>query len=86
MLIRSQDGCGITNFKNVLALYIDDFFGNYSGYQIKIFVSACNSLVLGEYETEERCKEILADICEQYTRFLNFPGAEGNTVFQMPEE
>lgn len=77
-MILSQCRRKLINFKN-----IDTIAEN--SYTILAF-NGDQCTCLGEYKSEKRRKEIIVDICEQYTRFLNFPGAEGNAVFQMPKE
>lgn len=78
MLILSKDKRILINLENIDCLIEVERL-------IRVF-NGDSWTDIGRYDSQERCKEIIADICDQYTRFLNFPGAEGNAVFQMPEE
>lgn len=92
MIIVSQDKEIIINFDNVQAINVH--------YQNKKQVCAWfnvdedpnGSVVLGEYKTEERAKEVLQEIitayrdyrtaeCDGYTNVL-----QETAVFEMPEE
>ncbi len=81
MLIRSQDRKTLANMRNTGHIGVWDSAGG-----IVVAHGEGSNCILGEYATERRCEEIITDICEQYKNFINFPGAEGNAVFQMPEE
>ena len=95
MIIVNQNKCTIINFNNIQNIRIEPygthikskkiykiFAGNYEGYATE----------LGTYDTEERAKEVLAEIiksyrdyrtaeCDGYTNVL-----QETAVFNMPEE
>ena len=95
MIIVNQNKCTIVNFNNIQNIRIDPygthikskkiykiFAGNFEGYATE----------LGTYDTEERAKEVLAEIiksyrdyrtaeCDGYTNVL-----QETAVFDMPEE
>ena len=63
MIIVSQDKSKIVNFENVEKIYID----MNEEKKCRIFAEGHNIItILGEYETEERAKEILNDIETAY--------------------
>lgn len=71
MIIVSQDKSEIINFDKVQDIYV-------SGRYISLNFELNNNEVVGTYETEERAKEILADIYSKIN--------EGKTVYKMPKE
>ena len=91
MIIVSQDKTKIVNFDNLIQIYItqdEEETANFIRYE------SVDSLYedLGEYKTEERAKEVLAEIiksyrdyrtaeCDGYTNVL-----QETAVFDMPEE
>lgn len=63
MIIVSQDKSKIVNFENVEKIYIDINEER----KCRIFAEGHNIItILGEYETEERAKEILDEINKAY--------------------
>ena len=91
MIIVSQDKTKIVNFDNLTQIYItqdEEETANFIRYE------SVDSLYedLGEYKTEERAKEVLAEIiksyrdyrtaeCDGYTNVL-----QETAVFDIPEE
>ena len=91
MIIVSQDKTKIVNFDNLIQIYItqdEEEKANFIRYE------SVDSLYedLGEYKTEERAKEVLAEIiksyrdyrtaeCDGYTNVL-----QETAVFDIPEE
>lgn len=100
MLIVSQDKEKIVNFEQMASLYVDswsneEFATEPNCFCIKAEKASDNliSIFLGEYETEERAKEILEEILEkmQHKSFVEM-SAEGVTteisdgIYRMPKE
>ncbi len=94
MIIVSQDKDIILNLDNVSSIVIDDGETNK-----KIFANCNNDdlVELGEYESEERAKEVLLNISIQYslnkmTQSINFkPNNENGAsrympIYEMPEK
>lgn len=91
MIIVSQNKTKIVNFDNLIQIYItqdEEETANFIRYE------SVDSLYedLGEYKTEERAKEVLAEIiksyrdyrtaeCDGYTNVL-----QETAVFDIPEE
>ena len=81
MLILSQDGNKIVNLDNVIYITTNTYSEECSGI-------SCNSLnnleiYLGEYETEERAKEVLQEIMDAYSHFIYY---NNQATFIMPKE
>lgn len=75
MIIISQDKTEIINFDNVININITDC--GEDGYLISAgFVVGRddNYRDLGYYETEERAKEVLKEIVEKYSSYLELKG------------
>ena len=98
MIIVSQDKMGVFNFDKIFRLYVDswsneEFATEPNCFCIKAEKSSDNMICafLGEYETEERAKEVLGEIIELYMKCncdsygAGF-GYIANAVFEMPEE
>ncbi len=89
MIIVSQDETMFINFDNVSAIAIDD---NNTKKQIHARCNNDDDVMLGEYATEERTKEILQEIVEKYEdstielgkKIMSF--GEYNFVYEMPKE
>lgn len=95
MIIVSQDKCTIVNFNNIQNIRIEPYGTHIKGKKIyKIFAGNFEGYAteLGTYDTEERAKEVLAEIiksyrdyrtaeCDGYTNVL-----QETAVFNMPEE
>lgn len=67
MIIVSQDKKELINFNNMENIEIDNPFENNDGkFTIEATSIDTNSYFLGEYDTEERAKEVLQEIVETY--------------------
>ena len=62
MIIISQDKNVIINFDNVTGIQLDE-----DDKQIGIQLVNDDSLIIGEYDTKERAKKVLAEIIERYS-------------------
>lgn len=88
MIIISQDKTEIVNFNNIESIWIcSDEEGIFT-----IEATADTNTSLGEYQTEERAKEVLQEIikayrdyrtaeCDGYTNIL-----QETAVYEMPKE
>lgn len=90
MIIVSQDKKEVINFENILSvkLFHDDE-DNECLYEIYTTVNAPgdNYILLGEYNTEERAKEVLQEIVELYRNQVNkYHYTNVNNVYEMPKE
>lgn len=98
MVIVSQDKMEIFNFEEIFRLYVDnwsneEFATEPNCFCIKAEKSSDNMICafLGEYETEERAKEVLQEIIKAYLD-CNVQNALAeyayvkNIVFEMPTE
>lgn len=82
MIIISQNEFMIINFKKIEEIHIayyEEKFEERKVYRI-ISKSTKMSIILAEYKTEERAKEVLKEIIKAYQ------GYEHDKVFYMPEE
>lgn len=63
MLILTQDGQRVVNFKDITDLYV-----SYIHTENIIYCSTTTNseLKLGEYKTKDRCKEVLREIIQYY--------------------
>lgn len=67
MIIVSQDKKELINFNNMENIEIDNPFENNDGkFTIEATSIDTNSYFLGEYDTEERAKEVLKEIVGAY--------------------
>ena len=73
MIILSQDGKEIINFDNVNLIRVQDD-GSIVTYDNTYNEQTGVSSVLGKYETEKRAKEILREIVEKYSSYLELKG------------
>jgi len=71
VVIVSQDKDTIINHDNVQLLWINK---NILNKTIKTFYIYADHDFLGEYETEERAKEVLKEIVEKYSSYLELKG------------
>lgn len=98
MIIVSQDKKEVINFENILSvkLFHDDE-DNECLYEIYTTVNAPgdNYILLGEYSTEERAKEVLQEIKNKYKEYATISNVTGNDirgiynipkVYEMPKE
>ena len=93
MIIVSQDKDNIVNFDNIVSIGLNDFdIDREATFQRITAETIGTSVVLGDYKTEERAKEVLQEIiksyrhyrtaeCDGYTNVL-----EETAVFEMPKE
>lgn len=96
MLILSQNRKEVVNFNEVVNIWIayDETESKYS-----LDATGCTGSTLGYYETEERAKEVLDEICTAYVnmKLLEAPSfrpivaisgkdMESSIVYRMPEK
>ena len=98
MIIINQDKTEIFNFEEIFRLYVDnwsneEFETNPNCFCIKAEKSSDNMICayLGEYETEERAKEVLQEIIKAYLdcneqNVLAEYAYVKNKVYEMPTE
>ena len=96
MIILKQDKKGIVNFKNVTDIYVDKGEDEDKYFLFYIPVCSLEGLdILGIYETEERAKEVLQEIIEEYKsqQYIVFNAENGEykqienkRVYEMPKE
>lgn len=67
MIIVSQDEKTIVNFDNVIYANVRKLPPNEIGYSIKIYTFESNFERFALYNTEERAKEVLAEIYKKYS-------------------
>lgn len=91
MIIVSQDKNSIINFDNILQLYISRYIEEtITEYCIRY--EDCNNSYeeIGAYKTEERAKEVLQEIVENYRKNIIHGSSScfGSTkvVYEMPED
>lgn len=72
MIIVDQDKNNVINYDNVKSLWIDD---NVLDKTNTTFYINADDDFLGEYETEERAKEVLKEIVEKYSSYLELKGS-----------
>ena len=81
MLILSQDKNGIVNLTNITSILVENK-------ELIARVTNGHKATLGEYDTEERAKEVLQEIIEVYkeSRFIELDSikAENKVVYEMP--
>lgn len=66
MIIVSQDKDVIVNFNNVENIWINNPLENDDGkFEIRA-ESYSNNMLIGEYETEEKAKEVLQELADTY--------------------
>ena len=93
MIIVSQDKRKIINFNNVIDIIINKYANTCSD------ITCCTlkdfEITLGEYDTEERAKEVLQEIIKAYienkktqetTSIFGFSIIPSNTYYEMPKE
>ena len=84
MIILNQKKDIIINFSNVVSIYVQE-----KNVQVLMtFIE--DALILGEYDNEERIKEVLSEIMERYTNWNNLvygqPSGECSPKYEMPKE
>ena len=92
MIIISQDKMEIFNFDEIFRLYVDnwsneEFATEPNCFCIKVEKSSDNMICvfLGEYKTEERAKEVLAEITE-FWKYGAMSDYKGFICYEMPED
>ena len=92
MIIISQDKMEIFNFDKIFRLYVDnwsneEFATEPNCFCIKAEKSSDNMICafLGEYKTEERAKEVLAEITEFWKNGA-MSDYKGFICYEMPED
>ena len=92
MIIVSQDKKRIINFKNIADINIEFI---HSDYELRAsFIGECESFNIGNYEEEERAKEVLKEITRQYENSMEKLGRttislisfQDEFVYRMPED
>lgn len=81
MIIVSQDKDNVINYDNVTSLWIDD---NVLDKTNTTFYINADEDFLGEYETEERAKEVLQEIISKYKTTL-YNSKTNETVVNIPK-
>lgn len=86
MIIVSQDKKRIINFKNITDINIEFI---HSDYELRAsFIGECESFNIGNYEEEERAKEVLQEIVTRYKNWANMkvgqPSGVCLPVYEMP--
>ena len=91
MIIVSQDKMEVYNFDEIFRLYVDnwsneEFATEPNCFCIKAEKSSDNMICayLGEYETEERAKEVLQEIISKYKITL-YNSKTNETVVNVPK-
>lgn len=93
MIIVSQDRERIVNFNNLTQIYVTNCKEDNASYFIRF--ETVDSLYenLGEYKTEERAKEVLQEMIEQYEYTKRLQEGKRyslsnshNYVYEMPKE
>lgn len=96
MIIVSQDKESIVNFDNIV--YLDIEKNSFNKYVIECYYNSKDEdfVWLGEYETEERAKEVLKEITKVYKFYKgmrytigdrnNLLGEYEYGVYEMPEK
>lgn len=88
MIIVSQDKKRIINFKNITDINIEFI---HSDYELRAsFIGECENFNIGNYEEEERAKEVLQEIITRYQNWENMkmgqPSGICSPVYEIPED
>lgn len=95
MIIISQNEEVIINNNNVTSIYIEFVGSEKSKYRLTAEMVTSSEIILGEYKTEERAKEILQEIIRKYKlgsnkiKIKTSRGSdiiERNIIYEMPKE
>ena len=91
MIIVSQDKEKIVNFDNVGNINIEKCYNESLKqedftYDILVYIISGGLVRLGKYKTEERAKEVLAEIINMYKFNKCEAVGQKNTVYKMPED
>lgn len=91
MIIVSQDKTEIFNFNEIFRLYVDTWSNEEFATEPNCFCiraeKASDNMIcafLGEYSTEERAKEVLAEIITMYKFNRCEAVGQRNMVYKMP--
>lgn len=77
MIIISQDKDNIVNFNNIVSIVIDEF--KFGSNRKRITAETLGfTVVLGDYKTEKRAKEVLKSIVEVYQANKTFECTNDN--------
>lgn len=82
MIIVSQDKDCIVNFDNIVSIGMEDFSDS-SPWQRITAETLGTAVVLGDYKTEERAKEVIQEIIKEYSSYLELKGGSALTKGQM---
>jgi hypothetical protein len=81
MIIVGQDKTEILNFNEIFRLYVDTWSNEEFATEPNCFCiraeKASDNMIcafLGEYSTEERAKEVLAEIAKKYSSYMQLTG------------
>ncbi len=77
MIIVSQDKCTIVNLDNIKTIELDretDFKSIIIFRETNEVETGVCGLLIGHYTTEERAKEVLKEIVEKYSSYLELKG------------
>lgn len=81
MIIVGQDKTEILNFNEIFRLYVDTWSNEEFATEPNCFCiraeKASDNMIcafLGEYSTEERAKEVLAEIVQKYSSYIQLTG------------
>lgn len=95
MIIVSQDKDVIINFENVLIININQTKKTQIGGWFSCNEENNNNVLLGEYATEERAKEVLNEIIKAFVtekklssqdNMFGFTVMPSNTYYEMPKK
>lgn len=84
MIIISQDKTMILNFEYIETIEIENPLENNDGkFKILCDTTSDNQYTIAEYKTEERAKEVLAEIVQKYSSYLQLNGGPAILQGQM---
>lgn len=95
MIIISQDKLQIFNFKTAKNIWIEEEEVEINQIEQVVYSIYIDGEIVGEYETEERAKEVIREIIKKYEKinlgkYFNAPMIElhgdKSFVYEMPEE
>ena len=95
MIIISQNEELIINNNNITSIYIEFVEYEKIKYRLTAEMVTSSEIILGEYKTEERSKEILQEIVRKYklgTNKIKIKTSRGaeiverNIIYEMPKE
>lgn len=94
MIIVSQNKKMIVNFNNIVSVYVIEDYEQKNSYNIDFSTNDEINLVLANYKTEERAREVLEQIAYKYSEYVSIKDGVGNVlniaiiprVYEMPKE